>query len=275
MIKLSWMARANTNEVFQEQVNFARELNLDAIDFHVGGMPRDPLFVRRIKRQCLQLGLPIGYLGSGSMTGPLEEREARIKEMKEDIDLAEFMGAQMIRAFARHKWPETKEEQEKFWKPMIEDFQKVCDYAAEKGVFISLQNHDNSSFCMTADQVLRIYKDVARDNFSFILDTGQWYKSIGADPRGVIKDPNLDIYETYIKATAPIATCVRAKIYRIHTGKEEYLDYPRIMKILKDVNFNGTMSIVMEHVDKSYEYNHVMRLAATYLRTLLADYNKK
>ena len=118
MIKLSWMARATDAEVFEGHVKFARELDLDVIDFHVGGMPRESEFLQRIKMLCVRAGLPIGYLGSGSLAGPAAEKQTRLDQAKKDVDLAAFLGAQMVRSFARHKWPDTVEEQEAIWGPI-------------------------------------------------------------------------------------------------------------------------------------------------------------
>ena len=73
MIKLGMMARATDESVFHNHVQFAHELGLDVIDFHLSGLPRDPDFLRRIKILCMKHGLPIGYLGSGSFVGPEKE----------------------------------------------------------------------------------------------------------------------------------------------------------------------------------------------------------
>ena len=63
----------------------------------------------------------------------------------------------------------------------------------------------------------------------------------------------------------------RAKIYRIVSGEEEWLDYDRIMQILRDVSFNGWMSIVFEGQDELDEPAAVP-LAVTYIRSMLAKY---
>ena len=144
---------------------------------------------------------------------------------KADADSAAFIGAQVLHVFARHTWPDTVEEQERFWAPMIEDFQELADYCAERGVVASLQNHNHGSFAMNANQVLRILREVGRKNFTYILDSGQWEGARGGSPRGWY-NTELDIYEAYHKRVAPYATGVRAKIYKIDNGFEEWLDYP-------------------------------------------------
>lgn len=272
MIKLGWMARATDAEVFEGHVRYARELGLDVIDFHLGGMPRDIGFVMRIKMMCVRAGLPIGYLGGGSLVGPLEHREARMEQARSDVDMTAAMGGQMLRMFARHKWPDTREEQEYYWAPMVEDFLELSDYAAERGVVLGLQNHDNGSFCMTAEQALRILGDVDKQNFTFLWDTGQWLGSIGSHPRGEF-DANVDLYEDYLKPTAPYAASVRAKIYQIDTGVETYLDYPRIFGILKDVGYNGNVSIVYEGGEgrNTCTPEEGVALAARYLRSVIGE----
>jgi len=272
MIKLGWMARATDEEVFEEHVKFASDLNLDIIDFHLGGMPRELDFVMKIKMMCVRAGLPIGYLGGGSMVGPPEEREDRMAKGRADVDMAALMGAQMLRVFARHKWPDTVEEQEAFWGPMIEDFIALSEYATEKGVILGLQNHNNGSFCMTADQALRILREVDRENFTFLWDTGQWLGSIGSHPRGEF-DPNVDLYEDHLKPTAPYASSVRAKIYQIDTGVETYLDYPRIFEILKEVNYTGNISLVYEGAEgrNTCTPEEGIALGIKYLRKVIGE----
>ena len=270
MIKLGMMAIATDRSMFERSIVLARDLNLDVVDFHLSLMPRDPAFLSRLKMLCVGAGLPIGYLGSGSLIGPIEEKETRLARAKADIDLAAFMGAQMVRVFVRDRWPDTVEEQQVLWGPMIETLRELCDYATEQGGVIGLQNHDQGSFAMNADQVLRILSDTDRENFTFIMDTGQWQGSIGAHPRGEF-DLDVDIYK-YMEQTSPFATCVRAKIYTIDTGRELWLDYPRILKILHGVGFNGNMSIVFEGEDRNKcDTKECLRLAVRHLREVIAE----
>ena len=195
-----------------------------------------------------------------------------MEQGRADVDMTALMGGQMLRVFARHNWPDTKEEQEYFWGPMVEDFKELSDYAAERGVVIGLQNHDNGSFCMTADQALRILGDVDKENFTFLWDTGQWLGAIGSHPRGEF-DPNVDLYEDYLVPTAPYAGSVRAKIYQIDTGVETYLDYPRIFGILKDVGYNGNISIVYEGAEGRNKCTpeEGIALATKHLRKVIAE----
>jgi hypothetical protein len=60
------------------------------------------------------------------------------------------------------------------------------------------------------------------------------------------EDPGrYDVYGS-IARTAPQAVLVRAKLFRVKSGKEEWLDYDRIFRILRDVRYNGFVSVVYE-----------------------------
>ena len=270
MIKLSTMARQTPTTTLEQVVEQARQLQLDGVDFHLSGMDRSVKYINHVKSLCLKRGLNIGYAGAGSFVGLPEERAKRMEQGRADVDAAALLGAQVLRVFARHKWPSTVEEQEALWRPMIEDFQAIADYAAQRGVMVALQNHDNGSFAMTADQVLRILRETERDNFSFLLDTGQWLGAIGSHPRGEF-DPNVDLYKDYLEPTAPFARYVRAKIYKIDSGVEEFIDYRRVLDILRGVGFNGAIGLVFELGEfNRCSHEECMRLAVAHLRQVIA-----
>ena len=129
-----------------------------------------------------------------------------------------------------------------------------------------LHNHP-PTVAPTGDDIRSILEDVDRENFDFILDTGQWWGSPGTNRAGG-SDPNVDIYE-YMEQTVPYISYVRAKIYKIDSGQEEWLDYKRIIAILKAADFNGNMSIVFEDRGNQYGYDEAIGLAVKYLRELL------
>ncbi len=274
MIKLGWSTRAPEPSGYVDQIEFARELGLDITDFHLQGIPNDPAFLLGLKMHCLKAGLPIGYLGAGSLAGPAEQKDERLAKAKADVDIASFLGAQLVRVFARGKWPEDTVEQEAVWGPLIESFQELCDYSAEKGVVLGLQNHNHGSCAMNADLVLRILSDTNRDNLTFIMDTGQWQGSPGTgSPRGWM-DITVDIYKDYIERTAQFASAVRAKIYKIDNGREEWLDYPRIFKILHAAGFNGNVSICFEGgapPRNRCDTEECIKLASHHLREVIAE----
>lgn len=267
----------------EEFIDFAYELRLDAVDFQLGnGMrSRNRDYLHGLKIACLKRGMPIGFLGVGSGfiesttlpgTGvvgiPLARAELRLRiaEAKAAVDDAVFMSAPLIRIYGGGI-PEATEDGEALRAEMVACYQEVADYAAEVGVLIGLHNHPPVD-SPTGEEVLRILRETDRENFTFILDTGRWKGSLGTNPMGV-PDPEVDIYE-YMEETAPQASYVRAKIYKIDSGREEWIDYERVMDILRAVNFNGTMSIVYEDQGNACNPREAISLAVTHLRGIIS-----
>ena len=267
----------------ETMIDLIHTLRLDMIDFQLdrGFRSLEPAYLRRVKILCHKYGLPIGFIGAGSgfvgtaqspdggVVGASlssEELQERIDVVKEAVDVAVFMGAPLIRLFGGGV-PEGTENREAVWSTMISGFQAVSDYAAEKGILIGLHNHPPAAE-PTSDDILRILNDVDRENFTFILDTGRWRGA--PTSREETSDSSENIYR-YMEQTAPYASYVRAKIYKVDSGQEELLDYRRIIAILKKANFNGNMSIVFEDQGNQCSYAEAIGLAVKHLRGLLVE----
>ena len=125
-------------------------------------------------------------------------------------------------------------------------FQTICDYAAEAGIKVFLHNHNHGSTPSTGEQVLKILDEIDSPALSYVLDTGQFQGSPGSSGPG--SPTNLadeQLYES-IEMCALRADMVRTKFYFATDGDEQWLDYPRIVRILKNAQFDGPISIVYE-----------------------------
>ena len=207
---------------------------------------------------------------SGTLVSRVASPETKTPSVQESkrpsprSTLRSSLGAPLIRVFG---WQTHEtENRDPLFASLARCLREVCDYGAERGVVVALQNHDNRNLAATGPDVLRIIEDVDHPNFSFIMDTGQWQGSPGAsgDP-----DPNADIYG-YMEQTLPYASYVRCKFYKIASGREEVLDYDRIAGILKAANYNGCISIVYEGQEPD-DRTQLIGKAAQYLRGLLAE----
>ena len=261
MIKIGCNSLSLSDLSVQDFVRTCYDLRLDSVDFHESAFAsREPAYLNSIKLLCLRYGLPIAYVGvSGLFHGAADERRALAAKAKESIDLAAFLGAPLIRMFCATV-PDRNGDGQPAWPAMIAGYREVADYGAARGVSIGLQNHP-----VTGTEMLRIRADVDRDNFNFIVDTGQWVGSPGTAPLGVA-DPAHDIY-AYMQQTVPYAVGIRTKFYRIESGREEWLDYERIVSIIRASNYNGCLSIVYE--GERADRVEQVRLGAAYLRGLL------
>ena len=245
----------------------AHQQRLDGIDLHTRAFAStDADYLRKIRMQALKRGLALSYIGVSTNFGQEEEKLPDIvADAKHWIDVAEFMGIPLVRVFAA--WIPEGESEESVWARMIPCLKEVADHGQSKGVVVGLHNHNHGCVTRTGKDVRRIIDEVDKPYFSHILDTGQYVGSPGASGANGVEDPALDFYGS-IAETAPLAVHVRCKIYRIQSGREEWLDYPRILEILRGVNFNGWLSIVYEGQDVEPEAMAVPK-AVNYLRGLL------
>jgi sugar phosphate isomerase/epimerase len=242
------------------------DLGYDMIELHSSAFESTDIdYLRTVKKDLMKKGLPLGYIGISNDFGcPIEEHPEQIALIKKWIDVADFMSCPLVRVFGAYI-PEGCEDEEALWSPMIAGFQEVTDYGYEKGIFVGLQNHNHNNVTRTGDDLLRALRETDRPYFTHILDTGQYAGSPGASGHQGSSHPDYDCYDSIAK-TAPYAVYVRTKFYRIESGVEEWLDYPRILDILVEVGYNGALSVVYEGESDAIDS---MDKAAKYLRTLI------
>ncbi len=271
-MSLSYKDEFAANKLDLEQfIERAYQLGLDGIDIHTRAFASlDSAYLRGIRMRAFRRGLALSYIGVSSNYGkPQAELAAEVATTKEWIDVAEFMGIPLVRVFAA--WIPEGEREEDVWARMMPCLEEVAAYGEEKGVVVGLHNHNHGCVTRTGQDVRRIIEGVNNPYFSHILDTGQYVGSPGASGQRGHEDPALNFYGS-IEETAPLAVHVRCKIYRIQSGVEEWLNYPRIFEILRGVNYNGWLSVVYEGQDAEAEATAVPK-AVRYLRGLMAEYD--
>lgn len=273
MMKLGCMSLSYKDQFAAGEIDLARfidkayELRLDGIDIHTRAFAStEPGYLRDIRMRCLKRGLAISYIGVSNNFGkPAEELEKEVAAVKQWVDVAAFMGVPLVRIFAA--WIPKGEPEEAVWERMMPCMREVAAHGEEKGVVLGLHNHNHGCVTRTGKEVRRIIEAVDNPYFSHILDTGQYVGSPGASGAEGKEDPSLDFYGS-IAETAPLAVHVRAKVYRIQTGEEAWLDYPRIFEILKGVDYNGWVSVVYEGQAVEAEATAVPK-AVDYLRRFM------
>ena len=273
MIKLGCQSLSYQREFAAGQLDLfgflqrAYELGLDGVDIHFAAFAStDSEYLRRVRMYALERGLVFSYIGISNDFGkPVDVLDGEIKKVKHWIDIAVLMGIPLVRVFCANLPP--GEDEESILARDVSCLKQVADYGQEKGVVVGLQNHNHHRITRTGQDVLRIIEMVDNPYFGHILDTGQYIGSPGAGGSGRKPDPAFDFYSS-IADTAPLALHVRAKFYMVKTGAETWLDYPRILKILRDAGYNGWISVVYEGKDAEPEAIAVPK-AVEYLRSLI------
>ena len=187
-------------------------------------------FLVKLKRHAFLRGVAISgtAVGNTFTHPPGPKRDAEIKSVKEWIDHAAAFGAPHIRVFAGNVQGTSKEEARKL---CIEALEGCCDYAGTRGVMLGLENH--GGIVSEAADVLEIVRAVKSPWFGLNLDTGNFHTD----------DPYRDL-----ELCAPYAVNVqfKAEMRRRGAAKVEPADMKRVVKILRDANYQGYMALEYE-----------------------------
>lgn len=187
-------------------------------------------YLLRVRRHAFLRGIAI----SGSAVGnnfafpPGEERDKQIADTKKWIDYAAVLGAPHIRIFAGKAKGISDAESRKMCISAIEE---CCDYAGKKGIFLGLENH--GGIVAEPDGMLEIVHAVKSPWFGVNLDTGNFQT----------EDPYADLVKC-----APYAVNVQLKAAMRRKGSktDEPADLPRLVKILRDANYQGYVALEYE-----------------------------
>jgi sugar phosphate isomerase/epimerase len=222
-----------------------RRLDLDGVDLHHDALAStDEPYLRKVKRACLDRGLSVACFSISTSFGVTKDhQEDALEKCKKWLRVAQYFGAPVTRLFAGS--PANEADREPAFQRSVECLRAMSEYAESLGVVAALQNHNHGALCRTGEDVLRYVKEVNHPNFSHVLDTGQFAGSPGASGAVPPELKDADCYKS-MEQTAPLATHVRCKLYKVETGRETSLDYDRIFNIIRSVHYNGWISLVYE-----------------------------
>jgi len=232
------------------------ELELDGVellDFHFQRTVDSD--IRKIKKLIIDKGLTISCVSVSNNFGVLNDGERRkeVEKVKKWTEAAYKYGAPVLRVFAGWQgaapwdpsWQKPVEVvKEKIWPKMIECMKECTKHAENWGVVLVVENHDNRGLVSTAEDVLRIVKDVNSDWLMLNLDTG-----------GYISQPNY----SDIRKTVGLTPHVHAKFHDVDKeGRDLVLDYNKIFDILNKAKYRGFLSI--EYEGKEEEFSAIPKV---------------
>lgn len=191
----------------------------------------DEAYLLKLKRHAYLRGVAVSGTAVGNVfTHPKgEERRKEIDYVKNWIRHAAVMGAPHIRVFAGNarKGVSQKEAEKNF----LECYEECLELAGEKGIFLGLENH--GGIVSEADALVRIMKAVDSPWAGINLDSGNFHTT----------DPYGDLAKI-----APYAVNVQMKVSlkRKDAKEKEPIDLPRLLKILRTVNYQGWFTLEYE-----------------------------
>lgn len=237
-------------------VEKAKELGFDAIEF-IDLCPEEGYSVKEyakfIRERADKAGIEItAYtVGASLIKETAEETEAEIRSVMDKIDVAELLGAKLVRHdayFAQNKYrsfdlslPE-----------LAENIRKIADYAEGKGIRTMVENH--GLICQDSERVERIFNAVNHPNFGLLCDIGNF---LCVDENPVIAVSRVAPYALHVHIKDfyvhgfdyPSDGCIETRgCNRIKGAPAGYGDVPvkQCVAILKKAGYNGTFSLEYE-----------------------------
>lgn len=194
-------------------------------------------YLNGIKRQAFLAGLDIsgGAIRNDYCQAAGAKLDADLEHTKTWIDHYAALGAGAIRVFAGNVPKGSTEEAAV--QQCIENLEKACALAGEKGIFLALENH--GGITTHADTMLKIVRGVQSPWLGVNFDSGNF--SAGADP-----------YAELAKI-APYAVNAQIKLSIGRKGKKEPADLSRIVGILRDAGYSGWVALEYEEADDPYK----------------------
>jgi sugar phosphate isomerase/epimerase len=214
-------------------VDFCAAQGLDALDatgYYFPVYPNVPTdeTIYGLKRKAYLNGVAVSFTGvRNDFTFPdAVARKREVQLVKDWIVVASKLGAPMIRVFTGPAQPRghTFDEAVKW---MIPDFHECAEFGKAHGVVVGLQNHED--FIRTADQVIRIVREVNSDWFGAILDVGSLRR--------------FDVY-TEIEKLLPYAVSWLIKENVWYGEKPVPIDLHRIKAIIERHGYRGYLPVL-------------------------------
>jgi sugar phosphate isomerase/epimerase len=189
-------------------------------------------YLMQVKQKTFALGLDISGTAIGNdFCKKGEAFEAELKMTREWIDYAATLGAPVIRIFAGNV--PGGDSEEAAVARCVEGIDRSLEYAAEKGVFLALENH--GGITATPAQMLKLVEAVKSSPwFGVNFDGGNFRTD----------DPYRDLEQI-----APYAINVQLKATVHRNGKNEPADLERMVDMLKKAGYRGY--VVLEYEEQA------------------------
>jgi sugar phosphate isomerase/epimerase len=171
--------------------------------------------------------------GEGEMaSADASERRLAVKNHHKWVDIAAVLGCHSIRCNVHGD----DSNAEAMLERATEAFASLSEYAAGSGINVLIENHSLRGHygCFAEPPwLVRLFKAVGKPNFGSLPDFGNW-------------PPETDRYFG-VETLMPYARAVSAKCYDFDdAGNETRIDFPRMLKIVKDAGYRGYVGIEYE-----------------------------
>lgn len=216
-----------------DQIRFlercASQLGVQGVELQDIHFPQTrPAYLKMLRRVARDLGLIIIGVGVHNDFGRADPtlRQSEVTKVKQWTEVAEQLDAPMIRVFAGYPEGDRKER----WAGMIDSLRDVAAFARHAGVRLGLENHNHGAFTPTAEEFLRVLREVDSSTLFPLLDTGNF----------------TDGWPSIEKVVGSVEH-VHAKFWQVAPdGSDEKVDYARVFPALRRAGYDKWITLEYE-----------------------------
>ncbi len=277
--------RRENNRSLEDTLKWIADSGVRAVEFTGFGDVPDAQSVRyaaRMRNRCEKLGLKaIGYCIGADLLVPAGEQRKAVQRLKVHVDAAAELGVPSMRHDVtrgfnhnakRLRIPKTFSA---VLKVIVPPIRAIADYARERGVITSLENH--GFYMQAADRVGKLIDTVNHPNFRLTIDLGN-FLCVNDDPVAAVKRLAKYVVLAHAKdfhvrskdtmpATGWFATPTDIALRGAICG-HGVLDLPTQLKLLKKGGYDGYLSLEFEGME---EPRQAIQLGLEHLKKLLAN----
>jgi len=190
-------------------------------------------YLLKLRRHAFLRGIDISgtAVGNNFAVPKGEKRDAEIASVKKWIQNAALIGAPHIRIFAGAAPKDLSKEEAK--KLCVAAMEECAAEAGKHGIFLGLENH--GGIVAEPKDLVDMIREIQSPWVGINLDTGNFHTD----------DPYRDL-----EMCAPYAVNVQVKAEISKRGqKKENADLKRLVKMLRDVNYQGFVALEYESAE--------------------------
>ncbi len=166
------------NETQLSIMKIAKEMGFDGIEFIDLDPPEgvsEAEYAAMLREESEKLSLPITAYTIGANLLKDTGVDAEVERICRKIDIAELLGAKVLRHDAAWGMPDDMKAYagfEQILPVLVDGCKRVTEYAKSKDIITSIENH--GLFCQDSERVERIITGVGDPNFGVLLDMGNF-----------------------------------------------------------------------------------------------------
>ena len=264
LINSAWFG---TSVSTAEGIRYTKEIGFDTIDIVADPLDTDVKERKLIKDTCAAVGLPIisvACVAVGLIDLAPSVRRFHVERVKRHLDFVyELEAKNLLLVLGEYIWQQEVVAPEVQWGWAVENMRALGDYAADLGVEIALELEPfRLSLVNNVDKMAQFLKDVERPAVKANLDIS--HLTLAKTPAEDIQKLKGQIIHVHI------SDC-DGKVHGDLPPGRGVVEFEKYLPQLKDVGFDGAISIELEYAPEPDKIVEWVKEAYTATDKLMRD----